>query len=266
MYALGVLPLISALTFASFVAFFVALIAATEIGRRAGRIAFAATDADSRPAGLSSVEAVAFGLLGLLLAFTFSGAASRLDTRRAQIVDEANAIGTAWLRLDVLPSDAQPALRETFRRYVDSRIALYRRFTESGTEAARAEYARATALQSELWAGAVAASREVPTATVVVLPAFNEMFDIASTRLAATQMHPPTVVYVVLAVISLVCGFLAGFEMGATGAPSRAHILVLAGILAFTLYVILDFEYPRLGFIRIDDFDRLIAEVRATMR
>ena len=69
----------------------------------------------------------------------------------------------------------------------------------------------------------------------------------------------------VLAVISLMCGFLVGYEMGATEAPSRAHMLVLAAILSFTFCVILDFEYPRLGLIRIDDFDQLIADVRATM-
>ena len=244
---------------------FAALIAAMEIGRRRGRMAFATTDEGKRPAGLSTVEAVAFGLLGLLLAFTFSGAADRLDTRRAQVVDEANAIGTAWLRLDVLPPAAQPKLRDAMRRYTDSRIAIYKTFAAESMDAARAEYARSTALQNEIWAGAVAASRDTPPATVIHLPALNEMFDIASTRLAATQMHPPLIVFMVLAVISLVCGFLVGFEMGATPSPSRAHMVVLAAILAFTFYVIVDFEYPRLGIIRIDDFDQLIVGVRASM-
>jgi hypothetical protein len=105
----------------------------------------------------------------------------------------------------------------------------------------------------------------VPSATVVVLPALNEMFDIATTRLAATQMHPPGIVYVVLALISLVCGFLVGYEMGGTEVASRSHMIVLAFVLSFTFYVILDFEYPRLGFIRIDDFDNLLVQVRASM-
>ena len=264
-YALSLDSFSLALTLASFVILFAALIAATEIGRRAGRIAFATTDAGERPAGLAAVEAVAFGLLGLLMAFTFSGAAARLDTRRAQIVDEANAIGTAWLRLDVLPPAAQPKLRDAFRRYTDSRIALYRTFSQAGLEAAHAEYARSAAFQNEIWTDAVAGCREVPSAAVIVLPALNAMFDIASTRFAATQMHPPLIVYVVLAALSLVCAFLVGFEMGATQSPSRTHMLVLAAILSFTFYVILDFEYPRLGIIRIDEFDQLIAGVRATM-
>jgi hypothetical protein len=78
-------------------------------------------------------------------------------------------------------------------------------------------------------------------------------------------MHPPTIVYIVLALLSLVCAFLVGYQMGGTDAPSRSHIMVLAFILAFTFYVIVDFEYPRLGLIRVDDFDKLIAQVRASM-
>jgi hypothetical protein len=249
---------------ALFVTMFTALIVCLEAGRRSGRKAFGRTDRP-HPTGLGTVEAVTFGLLGLLLAFTFSGAAARLDTRRGQIVDEANAIGTAWLRLDVLPATAQPKLRDAFRKYTDSRIAMYRTFSNSGVDAARAENARSTAFQQEIWTEAVAACRDVPSATVVVLPALNAMFDIATTRLAATQMHPPAIVYVVLALISLVCGFLVGYEMGATEAVSRSHMIVLALVLSFTFYVILDFEYPRLGLIRIDDFDSLLVQVRASM-
>lgn len=78
---------------ALFGALFAALIVCLEAGRRSGRKAFGSGRA--HPTGLGTVEAVTFGLLGLLLAFTFSGAAGRLDTRRGQIVDEANAIGTA---------------------------------------------------------------------------------------------------------------------------------------------------------------------------
>jgi hypothetical protein len=247
---------------AVFTGFFLAMLVCLEAGRRLGRRDFAA---DHRPAGLVAVETVAFGLLGLLLALTFSGAAERLDRRRAQIVEEANDIGTAWLRLDVLPAAAQPKLRETFRRYTDSRILTYRTVPGSGLEPARAELARSATLQQEIWADAIAASRDVPQAAVVLLPALNSMFDITTTRLAATQMHPPPVVYIVLGMLSLACGFLVGYEMGASEVPSWPHIIVLALLLSVTLYVILDFEYPRLGLIRIDDFDQLLVQVRASM-
>ncbi len=139
------------------------------------------------------------------------------------------------------------------------------RLDESGLAAAQTEYARSVAIQNEIWAGAVAAARETPHANIVLLPALNAMIDITTTRLAATQFHPPRVVYIVLGVISLACAFLVGYEMGASEARSWAHVVVLAVLLSFTLYVILDFEYPRLGLIRVDDFDALIAQVRASM-
>ena len=71
--------------------------------------------------GFGTMEAAVFGLYSLLLAFTFSGAPARLDARRQLIVQEGNVIGTAYLRLDLLPAELQPAFRERFRKYLDSR-------------------------------------------------------------------------------------------------------------------------------------------------
>ncbi|MBK9963822.1 MAG: DUF4239 domain-containing protein [Holophagales bacterium] len=249
----------------AFTTAFLATLVCLEIGRRLGRRAFAG-DETARPAGLGTVETVAFGLLGLLLAFTFSGAASRFDARRALIVEEANDIGTAWLRLDVLPPAFQPPLRDAFRRYTDSRILTYGKVAASDIAGARAEYARSVEIQNEIWAGAVAACREAPSqATIVLFPALNAMIDITTTRMAATDMHPPKIVYVVLGAISLVCALLAGYQMGASAARSWLHVLGFAVILAFTLYVIIDFEYPRLGLIRVEDFDKYLVQVRASM-
>ncbi len=245
---------------------FVAMLSCIGVGRRLGRRALVGEET-THPAGLGTVETVAFGLLGLLLAFTFSGAAQRFDTRRAQIVEEANDVGTAWLRLDLLPQAAQPKLRDAFRRYVDARLSHYRSIADSDFEAARATYDRSTALQNEIWTDAMAACREAPPqASIVLLPALNAMFDITTTRRAAAQMHPPRVVFVVLFVIALVCALLVGYEMGASPAQSPVHVWGYAAILAFTLYVILDFEYPRLGLIRIDEFDAYLVQVRAAMK
>jgi hypothetical protein len=249
-----------------FGAAFLATFACLEAGVRVGRRALSAPDAH-RPAGLGTVETVAFGTLGLLLAFTFSGAASRFDARRAQVVEEANALGTAWLRLDVLPAASQPQLRDAFRRYADSRILMYRKVSDLDIKGARAEYARTIALQNEIWTGAVAACREAPSqATIVLLPALNAMIDITTTRMAATEMHPPTTVYVVLFAISFGCALLAGYEMGASEARSWLHVLGYAAGIAFILYVIADFEYPRIGLIQIESFDRYLADVRAAMK
>lgn len=97
-----------------------------EVGRRIGARRLA-RDPDGAKAGTGVVEGAVFALVGLLIAFTFSGAASRFDQRRDLIVQETNAIGTAYLRLDLLPADARSVLKEEFRRYVDARLDTYRK-------------------------------------------------------------------------------------------------------------------------------------------
>ena len=96
-----------------------------ELGRRFG-VARLARDPEGLAKGSGPVEAAVFGLLGLLLAFTFSGAASRFEDCRHLIADETNAIETAYLRVDLLPADTQPGIRQDFRRYIDARLSAYR--------------------------------------------------------------------------------------------------------------------------------------------
>lgn len=74
--------------------------------------------------GLGVIDGAVFGLMGLLLAFSFSGAVSRFETRLQLIVQETNAIGTAWLRVDLLPEAAQPEIRSTFAP-ISTRASLF---------------------------------------------------------------------------------------------------------------------------------------------
>ncbi|MHB8877567.1 MAG: hypothetical protein ACYC8T_28075 [Myxococcaceae bacterium] len=110
---------------------FLGMLLLLDAGRRIGTRRLA-LDPEGAVAGGGTIDAAVFGLLGLLMAFSFSGAGARLENRRKLIAAEANAIGTAWLRLDLLQPDAQPALRDDFRRYVDSRIETYRQMSSGG--------------------------------------------------------------------------------------------------------------------------------------
>jgi hypothetical protein len=96
------------------------------------------------------------------------------------IVEEANSIGTAWLRLDLLPVPVQPPLRDKFRQYLDARLAAFRKVPDM--TAAKVDLARAAALQNDIWTQAVAACRDSGSqpATMLLLPALNQMFDVAS--------------------------------------------------------------------------------------
>jgi hypothetical protein len=243
---------------------FAGILLCLEVGRRIG-LRRIAKDSERADAGLGTVEGAVFGLMGLLIAFTFSGAASRFDTRRQLIVQEANAIGTAYLRLDMLPASVQPALRQNFRRYLDARLSVYQKLPD--IQAARAELDRATALQGEIWAQAVAACREAPQPpTMLVLPALNEMIDITTTRTMAAQTHPPVIIFVLMATLALTCSLLGGYGMAGSRTRSWVHILGFAVIMAVTLYVIVDLEYPRLGLIRVDAFDQVLVDLRNSMK
>jgi hypothetical protein len=243
---------------------FVGMITLLELGRRLGRRR-QAKDEERARAGLGAVEGAVFALMGLLIAFTFSGAASRFDARRHLIVEEANSIGTAWLRLDLLPPAAQPELRDLFRRYLDLRLAVYQKLPDLA--AALADLDKANALQGVIWGRAVAACHQSPSPVVAqLIPALNQMFDIAATRTAAARMHPPAIIFILLGVLALMSSLLAGYAMAGGKTRSWIHLIGFALIMATTVYVILDLEFPRLGIIRIDTFDQVLVELRQNLR
>lgn len=244
---------------------FVGMLLSLEAGRRLGARRLAC-DPDGARLGLSAVDGAVFGLLGLLIAFTFSGAAARFDGRRSLIIEEANDIGTAYLRLDLLPADARAALQESFRKYVEARLEVYRKLPD--LDAARDALARSTKLQGEIWAGAVVACRDPspPSATMLLLPALNAMIDITNTRTAAGEIHPPAIIFWLLFGLALDCSVLAGYAMAGGKERSWTHMIGFAAMMALAVYVILDLEYPRLGLIRVDHLDQLLVDVRASMK
>jgi hypothetical protein len=244
--------------------FFVAMLALMEVGRRVG-LRQLSQERIRAHAGLGVVEGAVFGLLGLMLAFTFSGAASRFDDRRHLRVQEVNAIGTAWKRIEILPPDAQPEIRDGFRRYVDASIAAYRKLPDLTAE----EFARADEAADAVWAKAAAASgpeRGVPQRMMLILPPMNEMFDISTARRLATRIHPPLIIYILLGLVALFGALLAGYGMAGSGGRSWLHMVAFSLTIAAATYLILDLEYPTMGLIRVEGFDRALLELRATMK
>lgn len=252
------------LAVASVLGLFGAILACLEVGWRLG-MRRRAEDPTTAFNGLGAMEGAVFGLMGLLVAFTFSGAAARFDGRRELIVKEANAIGTAYLRLDLLPSAAQPDMREALRQYTDARLAYYRAVPEAA--AMRQEEARFLGLQGRIWSGAVAATRDLstPAPATLLLASLNDMIDITTTRQGAQWTHPSPVVFWMLGMAVLAASVLAGWGMAASGRRSWVHVLGFGLLMTATVFVILDLEFPRLGFIRVDDFDALVVQVRAGM-
>jgi hypothetical protein len=244
---------------------FILMLAFIEVGRRIGA-ARLARDPDGLGKGVSAVEGAVFALLGLMIAFTFSGAASRFEDRRHLITQEANAIGTAYLRIDLLPGDAQAPLRELFRRYLDLRLEQSR---NSGNLPARAMIASAAVVQRDIWNNVLAVSHSSEAAgqgSRLLILALNPMFDIATTRAMATQSHPPAVIYLLLAGLGLIGSLLVGYSMSANKNRTSLHAVLFAAVISLVLYLILDLEYPRLGLIRVDAADEVLIELRQSMQ
>ncbi len=239
---------------------FAGMLACLEVGLWLGRRA-----PQGAGQAFSPLAGAVFALMGLLIAFTFSGAATRFEAKRDLIVSEANAIGTAYLRLDLLPAAAQEPMRERFRRYLDARLEFYG--TLGDAEAAGGAMAKANALQQEIWARAIAACAQncQGPITVFILSSFNDMIDVTTTRAVALQTHPPAIVLVLLGVLPLICSLLAGYDAAGKG-RSLIHMLGFALILAITIYIILDYEYPRAGlFIHLDATDKILVNLRQQM-
>jgi hypothetical protein len=236
-----------------------------EIGRRIG-LRQIARHPENADAGLGTVEGSVFALLGLLVAFTFSGAGERYNSRRMLIAQEANDIGTAFLRLDLLPETSRSSLRGKFRDYLGARLEAYEKLPDFA--AAQAALTRAEALQRDIWSEAVAATRlaGVPVdAGLLLLPALNAMIDVTTTRTMAAMIHPPDAIYFLLFALALCCSLLAGYGMAVRQGRSWTHILGFVIATAIAIYVIVDIEYPRLGLFRLDEYDRVLYDLLASM-
>jgi hypothetical protein len=208
----------------------------------------------------TAVEGAVFALFGLLLAFTFSGAVTRYDIHHQLLVEETNDIGTAYLRLDLLPAPAQPALRQLFRDYTTSRLHLF-------DKVSRKVSPETERLQREIWrqsVTAVSAPGASADAAKLLLPAINTMIDITATRQSAFEMHPPIIVFMLLFAFSLGCAFLAGYGMSAIP-RNWLYTVALAAAVTLTIYATLEIEFPRQGIIRLTTLDKALIDLRSSL-
>jgi hypothetical protein len=223
---------------------------ATEIGFRCG-VRNADRKDEFAKAHVDSLHAAVLGLLALLLGFTFFMAASRYDERRSLVLDEANAIGTTYLRSQFLPSEQRAAAAELLRASVAARLA----FHAAGIDPARIKDANSDAARTErrLWALARAAVAEDPRSVPAGLfvESLNAVIDLREKRQVAVENHVPEAVLYLLLVVSAVLFALLGYSCGLMKHRRLSSNTLFALLIVFVLTMILDIDRPRRGFITV---------------
>jgi hypothetical protein len=235
-----------------------------EAGYRMG--CYVAKRTETAHEGTSTIQAAVFALLGLLLGFTFANGISHLDQRRVLIIQESNAIGTAYLRLDLLPADQQQEMRNLFRQYLNARLGVYEKLPDLA--AAAEDLQHAAQLQQEIWSHAIAGSRDDPTQNVarLLLPALNDMIDVTTSRTIALHTHLPPLIFGLSISVALLSGLLAGYDMARRKSRSWFHGLLYAVVISITIFTVLDLDYPRFGLIRLTAADSALIELRDSIR
>ncbi len=229
---------------------FGACFGAAELGFYLGRRRRKA-DENPKKEHVAAVQAAVAAILGLLLAFTVSMAIGRFEDRKHAVVEEANAIGTAYLRTALLPEPLRSEAVDAFAEYVDTRLQQARAdwFTSAGADL-RAQQRQ---LQRELWSiGAAAGELDQRAVTYgLYIAAVNEMIDSAGRRDAGLRNHlPESVLYVIFAVCLITVGVL-GYASGLGGQRSLVAVVVISFVLAAVMFLILDFDRPYRGVIQI---------------
>ena len=179
-------------------------------------------------AGLATVEGAVFALIGLLLAFTISGALQRFDERRQLVVQEANAASTAHDRLGLFEGDGGRNLQAKLKDYVEARIDLYRMphdfslWRQSELFSSK-QQDKIVDFKNKVWNATVAACPQASfrPACSQALPGLTSLFEVARLRLGASEKHPPQIVYVMLFGLGLGGSLLAGFGMAAATARKQ---------------------------------------------
>ena len=231
------------------------------VGRKVGLRMHSHEEANDPVTG--TIISAMFGLLAFLLAFTFSMSGNRYDTRRENIVEEANAIGTAILLADLYPDEQRKAFREDFKQYLEARIQYF----DSGlTNQPNGE--QPVDYGTRLWnrAAQLSPKIELLVASQQMIPALNVMLDASTTRMIGELSRVPDSIVWMLFIFSLASAFYLGYS--SSGKVSMDWF-VAAGFCVLTtmvIYITLDLDRPRRGFIQLSTSQQAMLELRALFK
>ncbi|HEY2647966.1 MAG TPA: hypothetical protein VGI38_02195 [Puia sp.] len=211
--------------------------------------------------GIGPTEGSLLGLTALLLSFTFGMSASKYETRRQHIVSETNDIGTAILRCDMYPDSVRNLLRVDFKNYLETRLAYY--YAGDNEEQIKQTLEQSDSISNIIWRRVALLSHDLNNrvASEQMVPALNAMIDIVSTRESARRSTVPAMILIVLCTLILISAFLSGYG---SKNLERNKVLVLAFAIVTTLalYLVVDLDKPRQGFVNLNATEQLMENLR----
>jgi hypothetical protein len=213
-----------------------------------------------KESSVGTVVAATLGLLGFMLAFTFGIAGTRFDARRQAVLDEANAIGTTFLRAGLLPDDQGKNIRRLLRDYVDVRLEGVR------TGNIEAALRRSAELQAQLWAETESIVKKTPDSILAGLfvQSLNETIDLHEVRVVmALYCRVPPVLWATLYLLVALTMLGVGYHAGLTGKIRSLAFLVLVFTFSAVMLLVADLDRPHEGLIRVSQ--RAMIDLRNTM-
>jgi len=197
-------------------------------------------------ADFSVVQAATLTLLGLIIGFSFSMATGRYDLRKSYEEAEANAIGTEYVRADLLPPDEASRVKSLLREYTDLRVKFYRSRAGEVVNQIRADTGK---MQDQLWTAASASANATPTPLrALVVSGMNDVLNSEGYTQAAWWNRIPVGAWALMFAIALFCNWLVGFG---TKRLDPKLLMVLPLVVAVAFFLIADIDSPRGGVIRV---------------
>ena len=234
-----------------FVATIIVVVLAIEAGFRLGR-QFRQSPEDENESSVSVIAGAILTLAGFMLAFTFGISSDRLHDRKTLVREEANAIGTAWLRSDFLPEPDRAEAKGLLRKYADNRLEAAQ---AHGLNQMQELLVEARRIQRQLWDAAVKNARKDMNSDVAALyiESLNELINIHALRVAvALHAQIPGIIWLVLCALVILGMMAIGYQTAITGSARRSHAVSLLAVsfsLVIALIAVLD--RPQSDFIRI---------------
>jgi hypothetical protein len=203
---------------------------------------------EEKEGAIGAMTGATLGLLAFLVAFVTSMAVSRFDSRRQLVIDEANAIGTTWLRAGYLDEPYRTEIRQLLRDYVDVRVHLPSLVTLAEVRA------RSEQIHGELWARAEVLARQNQGSTVAALfiSSLNDTIDLHTKRvIALTAGRLPETILIGIFLVALLAMALLGFQSSFHGKRSAIALVGLVLVFSLLILLIIDLDRPGEGLLRV---------------